>query len=272
MMNNELEETYKSRYELIYPEFHYRNRCFYCGDYADIYDYFPALQKAHLYRETSPHYKVPSCKECCGLLKNKVQESLKERREVVQQLLRIRHKKIIANGMQWSEKEIGSWENDDSKSSLLRQVKATREKYFILKERISFKGYEYEYNGGRCEKGEVYSLPNITINDVEYPSIEDAVLNLSKQLNVNSNKIYGQLAKGTSLQSTYNFLEQEKTINLEIRKLAKKYPHKNKHFFKSAIAKLSKQYEEYSLYEVIEFFEVNYLMSEEESAQYKNEK
>ncbi len=94
-MNNELEEKYKSRYELIYPEFNYRNRCFYCGDYADMHDYFPVLIKAHLYRETSPHYKVPSCKECCGLLKDTTQESLKERRETAQQLLRNRHIKII---------------------------------------------------------------------------------------------------------------------------------------------------------------------------------
>ncbi len=214
-MNNKLQEKYESRYELIYPEANYYNHCFYCGDYSDLYDYFPTLTNAHLYHEKSPHYKVPACKECYNLLKDKVHDDLKERRDIAQKLLRKKHKKVIANGMQWSENEISNWEQEDPDSSLLKQVKAIRGQYKIIKRSVSFKGYEYEYRGEKCDKGETFSLPNITVNDTEYDSIEDAVLNLSKQLNVNSNKFYEQLTTGLSFQETYNFIERDKTVNVE---------------------------------------------------------
>lgn len=111
--------------------------CFYCGAPAYELDHQPPISQIETRPDVDRQYldivKVPCCRECNGILSNKITESLIDRFYLCKTLLRNKYKKIIGQPA-WEDNEL-----QQLAGNLKRYVGVTKNKQLAILARI---GYE----------------------------------------------------------------------------------------------------------------------------------
>jgi hypothetical protein len=88
-------------------------KCVYCGDDADTKDhivpvsyYYDGIRSGrHLTNEYGKENLVDACKECNSIAGNKVFPNINDKKDYIQERIKMKYKKVI-NSVYWSDEEI----------------------------------------------------------------------------------------------------------------------------------------------------------------------
>ncbi|WP_334020869.1 hypothetical protein [Alteromonas sp. S015] len=121
------------------------NRCIYCGCEAARQDFIPPIKFIHDWQDghlQADFISVPSCNECCDLLKNENNATLEPRVAVLKKLLAEKYKKAIRVFNHWSMEEI-----EEMDAAFQISLKGGMRLGKETLSRLQFAGFDYEVNG-----------------------------------------------------------------------------------------------------------------------------
>jgi len=104
-------------------------KCFYCGEYANTKDhiipvsfYYNGGRKGkHLTAEYGKENLIDSCHECNCIANNKIFNNKYEKKDYIQERLKIKYRKII-NSPFWSDEEINEMGRTLRKEIIIQQL------------------------------------------------------------------------------------------------------------------------------------------------------
>lgn len=114
------------------------NHCFYCGTFADSLDHVPPLSECvergadFFVNSGIALLKIPSCRECNGLLGARPVYCPLERRQFIHEKLQKRYKKQIA-AVKWTSDEL-----EGLSGSLLKYVRAQDDFTQVILRRVAY--------------------------------------------------------------------------------------------------------------------------------------
>ena len=121
-----------------YSEYNVKFVCFYCGMPADTVDHVPSLNEAYcigldrIEEEGIRLNLVHACRECNGLLGARESLCPFERRDMAQELLRKRYKRVL-NMPDWSDEEL-----EEIGRSMQEEIKKSVDLKRLIQRRVSF--------------------------------------------------------------------------------------------------------------------------------------
>lgn len=160
--------------------FHFRHCCWFCGEPANKHFSFPhsgvvVLDCVH------PPLTLPSCKECHQLAMAVDVDSIWSVKGKVKQALVKRYRKDLSIGINWTEQELKESQFEGGNFSGFQ--KSAWFMYEVAKARVNFNGWKLVVGGITVE--EVNDKECFIFDGVEYPSVDDAIVQYSKNFDLN---------------------------------------------------------------------------------------
>lgn len=141
-MEPDVNDIYRSLIAVNGTEF---NTCYYCGCIATEVDLVPPLRYASFYlltRSEADFLAVPSCKECCDILKKSKLALLSERFTLLKRTLERRYRKALRVYQMWEDDEA-----DDLDYHLQHSIDAGIRLGEEAYRRVRYQGFKYEVDG-----------------------------------------------------------------------------------------------------------------------------
>lgn len=167
-----LNELPKNGYSPIETPFSFRHCCWFCAEPAAKVFHFPQANN-HVINCPHPALSLHSCQECfVPANKSRANSIWLVFREVKSFLIK-QYQKDLAIGINWTQEELANSEFEDGNFAGFQR--SAWFMYEIAKKRVNFQGWPLIVNGINIEALKWSEEQSFSFDNVEYPSIEDAI-------------------------------------------------------------------------------------------------
>jgi len=164
--------------------------CYFCGEPSHRYFTFP--HSAHIVLDC-PHTKLtlPCCQECLDFAHKAKVDDIWQVRTFVKHSIVKKYRKDLAIGLNWTPESLANsgFEGGNFESF----QKSAWFMYLVAKSRVNYSGWLLSVNGIDIELDLVKESFNF--DGVEYPTINDAILQYEKTFNLHKGLLTKSLAK-----------------------------------------------------------------------------